>query len=143
MVSRREFLQAAVAVGALAGGAGTGSWQALAARQALMSEADLLAFPATGNVSLVHITDLHAQLNPIYFREPSINVGVGEVAGKPPHVTGADFLKLYNLKPETPMAYALSSEDYVALANAYGRMGGMDRVATVLKSIRAERADNM
>ncbi|MEL6623631.1 MAG: thiosulfohydrolase SoxB, partial [Pseudomonadota bacterium] len=143
MVSRREFLQAAVAVGALAGGAGTGSWQALAARQALMSEADLLAFPATGNVSLVHITDLHAQLNPIYFREPSINVGVGEVAGKPPHVTGADFLKLYNLKPETPMAYALSSEDYVALAKAYGRMGGMDRVATVLKSIRAERADNM
>ncbi|MEO0791509.1 MAG: thiosulfohydrolase SoxB [Pseudomonadota bacterium] len=143
MVSRREFLQAAVAVGALAGGAGTGSWQALAARQALMSEADLLAFPATGNVSLVHITDLHAQLNPIYFREPSINVGIGEVAGKPPHVTGADFLKLYNLKPETPMAYALSSEDYVALAKAYGRMGGMDRVATVLKSIRAERANNM
>ncbi|MEO1710595.1 MAG: thiosulfohydrolase SoxB [Pseudomonadota bacterium] len=143
MVSRREFLQAAVAAGALAGGAGTGSWQALAARQALMSEADLLAFPATGNVSLVHITDLHAQLNPIYFREPSINVGIGEVAGKPPHVTGADFLKLYNLKPETPMAYALSSEDYVALAKAYGRMGGMDRVATVLKSIRAERADNM
>jgi sulfur-oxidizing protein SoxB len=143
MVSRREFLQAAVAVGAIAGGAGGGTWQALAARQQLMSEADLLQFPTTGNVTLVHVTDIHAQLNPIYFREPSINLGVGEVAGKPPHVTGADFLKLYNLKPETPMAYALTSEDYVALAKEYGRMGGLDRIATVLNAIRAERADNM
>jgi sulfur-oxidizing protein SoxB len=143
MVSRREFLQAAVAVGAIAGGAGGGTWQALAARQQLMSEADLLQFPTTGNVTLVHVTDIHAQLKPIYFREPSINLGVGEVAGKPPHVTGKDFLKLYKIKPETPMAYALTSEDYVALAKEYGRMGGIDRIATVLNSIRAERADNM
>jgi sulfur-oxidizing protein SoxB len=67
MVSRREFLQAAVAVGAIAGGAGGGTWQALAARQQLMSEADLLQFPTTGNVTLVHVTDIHAQLNPILF----------------------------------------------------------------------------
>ncbi len=143
MISRREFLQASVAASALVAGAGTGSWSALAARQALMTQDDLLAFEPLGNVSLVHITDIHAQLKPIYFREPSINLGVGEVAGKPPHVTGEDFLKLYDIKPETPAAYALSSEDYVALARDYGRMGGLDRVATLLKGIRADRADNM
>ncbi len=143
MLSRRDFLQAAVAAGAILGTAGGGSWQALAARQKLMSQDDLLKFPTKGNVTLVHITDLHAQLKPIYFREPSINVGVGEVQGKPPHVTGADFLKMYGIEPETPHAYALTPVDFVSLARDYGRMGGMDRIATVLKSIRAERGDNM
>jgi len=143
MFSRREFLQAAVATSAIVGAAGMGSWRALAAGQALMSEDDLLKFNSMGNVSLVHITDIHAQLKPIYFREPSINVGVGEVKGLPPHVTGADFLKLYNIKPGTPEAYALCSEDYLALAQSYGRMGGIDRIATVLNSIRAERGDKV
>ena len=108
-----------------------------------MSEADLLSFPTKGNVTLVHLTDIHAQLKPIFFREPSINLGVGEAKGQPPHVSGADFLKLYDIEPESPQAYALSSEDYVALAEAYGRMGGADRIATVLKSVRAEREANM
>ncbi|KUO69485.1 MAG: bifunctional metallophosphatase/5'-nucleotidase [Alphaproteobacteria bacterium BRH_c36] len=143
MFSRREFLQAAVATSAILGTAGTGAWRALAAGQGLMSEADLLKFPSMGNVSLVHLADIHAQLKPIYFREPSINVGVGEAKGLPPHVTGADFLKLYNIKPGSPEAYALSSEDYIALAGNYGRMGGIDRIATVLNSIRAERSDKV
>ena len=56
-----------------------------------MSETELLAFPTFGNVSLVHITDIHAQLKPVFFREPSINLGVGEVKGKPPHLTGEGF----------------------------------------------------
>ena len=142
MISRREFLQAAVATGALVGGAGTGRWSALAASQGLMSEADLLKFESFGNVSVVHITDIHAQLKPIYFREPSINLGVGEADGKPPHLTGKDFLEQYKIDPKTPHAYALSSEDYVALAKSYGRMGGIDRIATILKSIRADRGDN-
>jgi S-sulfosulfanyl-L-cysteine sulfohydrolase len=143
MFSRREFLQAAVAAGAIVGGAGSGSWSALAAAQGLMSENDLLSFESTGNVTLVHLTDIHAQLRPIYFREPSINIGVGEAEGKPPHVTGADFLTMYGLKPGSPEAYALTSEDFAALAKSYGRMGGVDRIATVLRSIRAEREDNM
>ncbi len=142
MISRREFLQAAVATGALVGGAGTGRWSALAASQGLMSEADLLKFEKFGNVSVVHITDLHAQLKPIYFREPSINLGVGEAAGKPPHLTGKDFIEQYKIDPKSPDAYALTSEDYVALAKSYGRMGGIDRIATILKSIRADRGDN-
>jgi S-sulfosulfanyl-L-cysteine sulfohydrolase len=143
MVSRREFLQAAVATGVVAGGAGTGTWSALAAKQQLMSEADLLKFPSFGNVTLVHLTDIHAQLLPVYFREPSINLGVGEVKGKPPHLTGKDFLTRYKIKPGSPSAYALSSEDYMSLAKSYGKMGGIDRIATVLKSIRSERSGSM
>ena len=143
MFSRREFLQAAVATGAILGTAGGGSWRALAAQQALMSQDDLLKFPTKGNVTLVHLTDLHGQLKPIYFREPSINIGVGKLKGKPPHVTGKAFLDMYKIAPGTPEAYALSSEDFTALAQDFGQMGGIDRVATVLNAIRAERADNM
>ncbi|NIR45024.1 MAG: thiosulfohydrolase SoxB, partial [Gemmatimonadetes bacterium] len=101
MISRREFLQASVAASAILGG----GLARLASAQGLTEEA-LTSFPTTGNVTLVHITDIHAQLKPIYFREPSINIGVGEQAGKPPHVTGEDFLKLYGIEPGSPEAYA-------------------------------------
>ena len=142
MISRREFLMAAVAAGALTSGSGFGQWARLAAQQSL-SQDDLLSFRPLGNVTLVHLTDIHAQLMPVYFREPSTNLGVGEVKGLPPHVTGEDFLKLYNLQPGSPEAYALTSVDFDSLSRAYGRMGGIDRIATVLKSIRAEREDRM
>jgi len=142
MISRRDFLQATVATGAIVGAGGTGTWSALAAQQKLMSESDLLSFLAKGNVTLVHLTDIHAQLMPLYFREPSVNIGVGEVKGLPPHISGDDFLKAYNIEPGSPQAYATSSSDFVALAKSYGRMGGADRIATVLKSLRAERDAN-
>ncbi|TCD11951.1 thiosulfohydrolase SoxB [Oricola cellulosilytica] len=141
MFSRREFLMASVAATAVMGPGIAGNWSRAAAQQA-MTEDDLLSFDATGNVTLVHITDIHAQLKPIYFREPSINLGVGEAQGLPPHVTGDDFLKLYNIDPGTPHAYALTSVDFVALAKAYGKMGGLDRVATVIKRIRSERGED-
>jgi S-sulfosulfanyl-L-cysteine sulfohydrolase len=136
MINRREFLMAGVALTTIAGGAGT--WSKAAAQQSL-TESDLLDMTPTGTLSILHITDIHAQLKPVYFREPSVNIGVGAVAGLPPHVTGADFLKLYNIEPGSPMAYALTSEDFVALAKTYGRMGGLDRVATIVKHVRAER----
>lgn len=143
MFSRREFLMAATATSALLGSGMAGSWSRLMAQQGL-TEDTLLSMEAKGNVTLIHITDIHAQLKPLYFREPSINLGLGEVAGLPPHVTGADFLKLYNIAAGSPDAYALTSEDFTALAGTYGRMGGMDRVATIIKRIRAERgADNV
>lgn len=141
MISRREFLMAAVATGAMTAGSGFGRWSRLAARQALTQD-DILGFRPLGNVTLVHLTDIHAQLMPVWFREPSTNLGVGEVAGLPPHVTGQDFLKLYNLDPGSPEAYALTSTDFDALARTYGRMGGADRISTVLKSIRADREAN-
>jgi sulfur-oxidizing protein SoxB len=140
MISRREFLQASVAASAILGSSGlSGLGRAYA--QTPMSEEDLLRFEGYGNVTLIHITDMHAQIKPVYFREPSVNLGVGDVAGLPPHVTGADFLKLYNIEPGSPQAYALTSEDFTSLARDYGRMGGLDRVATIVNRIRAERPE--
>ncbi len=140
MISRRDFLQATVAASAIIGASGVGRWGRIAAQQSLTQD-QLLSFEPTGNVTLIHITDIHAQLKPIWFREPEVNLGVGAVNGLPPHVTGADFLKLFNLKPGTPEAYALTYMDFVALARGYGRMGGLDRVATVIAAIRSERPD--
>ncbi|MDN5926378.1 MAG: thiosulfohydrolase SoxB [Hyphomicrobiales bacterium] len=139
-MNRREFLAATAALGAITGSGMAGRWAHAAARQAL-SEDTLLDFQPLGNVTLVHLTDIHGQLMPVYFREPSTNLGVGKVAGLPPHVTGADFLKLYDIEAASPDAYALTSEDFTALAKTYGRMGGLDRIATVLKRIRSERQD--
>ncbi len=140
MISRRDFLQVSMAASALYGASGFGNWATLAARQALTQD-DLLNFDTFGNVSLIHITDIHAQLKPIYFREPSINLGVGAANGQMPHVTGADFRKAYGIEDGSPSAYALTYNDFSALAEGYGKVGGMDRVATVVKSIRADRPD--
>ena len=142
MITRREFLQASVAASAIWGVSGLGNWSRLAAQQALTQD-QLLQFDDFGNVTLIHITDIHAQLKPIWFREPEVNLGVGEAKGKPPHVTGADFIKMFNLTPASADAYALTYEDFAALGKTYGRMGGMDRVATVVKSIRAARPDSI
>jgi len=141
MFSRRDFLTASVALATIFGPGMQGRWSQVAAQQALTEE-DLLAADDFGNVTLLHVTDIHAQVKPLYFREPSINLGVGEVHGLPPHVTGEDFLKMFNLKPGSPEAYALTSVDYVSLAKAYGKMGGLDRVATIVKRVRAERGED-
>ena len=140
MISRRDFLQVGMAAAALYGTSAYGNWSRLAAQQSL-SQDSLLEFETYGNVSLIHITDIHAQLKPIYFREPSINIGVGENKGAVPHVTGADFRRLYGIEDGSPAHYALSSDDFSALAQGYGRVGGLDRVATVIKAIRADRPD--
>jgi sulfur-oxidizing protein SoxB len=140
MNSRRDFLQTSMAAAAIYGGAGFGNWAKLAAQQALTQD-QLLEFDTFGNVSLIHITDIHAQLKPIYFREPSINIGVGGNKGAVPHLTGADFRKLYGIDDGSPSAYALTYDDFASLAQTYGRVGGLDRVATVINSIRAARPD--
>ena len=140
MISRRDFLQVGMAASALVGGSGFGNWARLAAQQRLTQD-QLLQFDTFGNVSLIHITDIHAQLKPIYFREPSVNIGVGGNKGAVPHVTGADFRKLYGIEDGSPSHYALSSGDFSALAQGYGKVGGMDRVATVVNAIRADRPD--
>ncbi|MGB2201555.1 MAG: thiosulfohydrolase SoxB [Pseudooceanicola atlanticus] len=140
MISRRDFLQVSMAAAALTGASGFGNWARLAAQQSLTQD-QLLDFDTFGNVSLIHVTDIHAQLKPIYFREPSVNLGVGPNKGEVPHVTGADFRKLYGIADGSPSHYALSSGDFASLAKGYGRVGGMDRVATVVKAIRAARPD--
>ena len=140
MISRRDFLQTAMAASALYGASGFGQWGRLAAQQALTQD-QLLQFETFGNVSLIHVTDIHAQMKPIYFREPSINIGMGANKGHVPHVTGADFRKAYGIEDGSASAYALTYDDFTALAQGYGRVGGLDRVATVVKQIRADRPD--
>ncbi|MGR3500660.1 MAG: thiosulfohydrolase SoxB [Limimaricola soesokkakensis] len=140
MIARRHFLQAGLAASALWGASGFGNWSRLAAQQRLSQE-DLIGTGGPGNVTLIHITDIHAQTQPIWFREPEINLGVGEAQGLVPHVTGAAFRKLYGIEDGSPLDYALTYDDFVALGREYGKMGGLDRIATVLKAIRAERPD--
>jgi S-sulfosulfanyl-L-cysteine sulfohydrolase len=138
MTTRREFLEIAAAMAAIV----PGGWSRAFAQQQLR-QADLLSFAALGNVTLVHIADLHAQLVPIYFREAAVNIGVGAARGRVPHVSGGALLDLYGIPQASPAAYALSSDDFTELARAYGRMGGLDRIATVLAAIRAERGDKV
>ena len=142
MITRREFLQASMATSAIVGLSGFGNFSRLAAQQVLTQE-QLLEFEDFGNVTLIHITDIHAQLKPIWFREPEVNLGVGDAKGHVPHLTGSEFLKTFDIAAGSRDAYALTHEDFGALAKAYGRMGGMDRVATVVKSIRAARPQSL
>lgn len=139
MFTRRDFFTLAAATATLMGGAGG---LARAAAQQKITQDDLLKFDPVGQVTLLHITDIHAQLVPIYFREPSINLGVGEVEGLPPHITGKDFLKKFSIPATSAEAYALTSEDFASLAKNYGKVGGLDRLATLVKAIRAQRPDN-
>ena len=139
MMTRRDFLQVAMATAALT--AGSGPLGRLAAQQAI-SQDQLLAFEPKGQVTLLHLTDLHAQLKPLYFREPSINLGVGPVAGLPPHITGAELLDHFGIEPGSLDAYLYASDDFGELARNYGKVGGLDRIATLVKAIRAERPDN-
>ena len=136
MTTRRAFLEIAAAMATIV----PGGWSRAFAQQQLR-QSDLLRFEPLGNVTLVHIADLHAQLVPIYFREAAVNIGVGEARGQVPHVSGGALLDHYGIPHGSPAAYALSSDDFAALARTYGRMGGLDRIATVLADIRAERGD--
>ncbi|SLN32658.1 Trifunctional nucleotide phosphoesterase protein YfkN precursor [Roseivivax jejudonensis] len=140
MIARRHFLQAGLAASALVGASGFGQWARLAAQQSLTQE-DLIGGPGSGTVSLVHITDIHAQTQPIYFREPEINLGVGAVNGKPPHITGDAFRSAFGIEAGSARDYALTHDDFVSLAKAYGRMGGLDRIATVVKAIKGDRPE--
>ena len=138
MNSRREFLQLASITALLIGGRG---WNSIAAKQQL-NQSDLLKFNHKGQVTLLHLTDLHGQLKPVYFRPPSENFGIGEFEGIPPHLVGEAFLKHFNIEPNTPLAYAHTMLDYVTLAREYGKLGGLDRTASLIKQIRADRGED-
>ena len=135
MIHRRHFLQGLAAAASLGIPVGPA-----AAAQAITQD-QLLAFQPVGQVTLLHLTDLHAQLVPMHFREPSLNLGVGDAKGRAPHLTEAAFRHAFGVAAGSPDAYALTSEDFVALAREYGRMGGLDRIATLVGAIRAARGD--
>jgi len=96
---------------------------------------ELYDAPPFGNVSLLHITDVHAQLLPVHFREPRVNLGDGH----PPHLVGDAFLKHYGIAPGTRGAHAFTYLDFEAAAQRYGRMGGYAHLATLVQRLRASR----
>lgn len=132
-LGRRELLQVAAAAAILAA---PGAARTQTRRP---TQDDLLRFKPLGQLTLLNFTDLHAQLMPLYFREPSANVGVGEARGLPPHVVGERLVEAFKLGRGTADAYALTATDFPALAREFGRIGGLDRIATLVKAIRAER----
>ena len=135
-ISRREFLQM-LAVASAAG-------IPLGTRASAASEADAIyELPKFGNVSLLHYTDCHAQLMPIYFREPSINLGVGPMKGHPPHLVGEKFLAYYGIKPGSRESYAFTYLNFVEAARRYGKVGGFAHLATLVKRIRAQRPGSL
>jgi len=131
-LSRREFLQL-LAVATAAGAIGSKSSVAAAAEQLYD-----LGKPA-GNVTLLHLTDCHAQLLPSYYREPSVNIGVGDAHGRPPHLTGDALLKHFGVEPGSAYAHALTHLDFVAAARRFGKVGGFAHLATLVKRLRAQR----
>ncbi len=141
MISKREFLQATAAASAMLLGSGLGPLGKVAAQQRL-TQADILRFDPLGALTILYVADTHAQLMPLHFREPSVNLGVGEARGLPPHITDDEFRKHFQIAAGSADAFALTSDDFTALARNYGRMGGMDRVAALIGAVRAERGDN-
>src|SRR5690242_6855071 len=101
MITRREMLQVGAATAAVMAGSG-GFTRALA--QQRLTEAELTKFDALGNVTLLHVADIHGQLLPVYFREPSINLGVGQAKGLPPHLTGKAFLTHFGIPEKSAAA---------------------------------------
>ena len=137
-LSKRDFLQ--VLTAASAAGMGLARWadaDAASAEQGLYDLPPLGAGP--GHVSFLHMTDCHAQLKPILFREPSVNLGIGDMAGQMPHLVGEQLLRRAGVKPGTPLAHAYTFVDFETAARRYGRVGGFAHLATLVKRMKASR----
>ncbi len=134
---RREFLQV------LAAAAAAGF--ALDSPELLAGEVGGKAYdlPRYGNVPLLHFTDCHAQLLPVWFREPNVNIGVGAAAGKPPHLVGEHLLKAFGIKPGSADAYAFTYLDFEQAAKTYGKVGGFAHLATLVKRLRESRPGSL
>ncbi|MCP3867734.1 MAG: thiosulfohydrolase SoxB [Gammaproteobacteria bacterium] len=133
-ISRREFIR----LMGLAGAAGILPGSVFSAAR---KPADLYEIPRFGNVCLMHMTDCHAQLNPVYFREPSVNMGVGGAKGQAPHLVGNALLEKFGISPDSIEAHAFTYLNYDKAANQYGRVGGFSHLASLVKRLRAERGD--
>jgi sulfur-oxidizing protein SoxB len=136
-MNRREFLQILAAASA--------AGFALDSRQVMAGNApsNYYDIPVTGNVSLMHMTDCHAQLKPIWFREPNVNLGVGGSVGKVPHLVGEHLLKAYNIKPGSIDAHAFTYIDFAAAAKTYGKVGGFAHLKTLVDKVRASRPGSL
>ena len=132
MMDRREFLTILSAAGA----AGL-----LPFSRTAFSQEDIFSLTPFGNARLLHFTDCHAQLEPVYFREPNVNLGIGPAAGNPPHLVGAHLLDYAGIKAGTANAHAFTYLDFAAAAETFGKVGGFAHLKTLIDRKRAEVAD--
>jgi len=132
-VNRREFMNVLVAASV------SGMAPSISFAQAEKNAEHVFDAPAFGNVSLLHITDCHAQLLPIYFREPNVNLGIGSMAGHAPHVVGKSFLKYFDMPADPRLEYAFTYLDFERYAGIYGKVGGFAHLATLVNRIKAQR----
>ena len=132
-LSRRDFLQAL----AIASAGGMSLQSNFANAQSTAQK--FYDLPKFGNVHFLHYTDCHAQLLPIYFREPNVNLGIGGQEGKTPHLVGEHFLKANGIAAGSRDAHAFTYLDYAAAAQNYGKMGGFAHMATLIKQMKANR----
>lgn len=135
-IDRREFLKLMSAAAA----AGTVPWLSACSNDATAATLpkDFYTIPKRGNVRILHCTDFHGQLNPVYFREPNVNLGMGDAFGRPPHMVGKQFLKEMGLKENTPEAYAYTYLNFDKAAQQFGRMGGMAHMKTLADMMREQ-----
>ena len=133
-LSKRDFLQ--VMASASAAGMALGTF---AEADAATAQQGLYELPPFGNVALLHMTDCHAQLKPIHFREPSVNLGVGAMHGQLPHLVGEHLLRRAGLRPGSPAAHAYTYIDFEKAARRYGKVGGFAHLATLVKMLKASR----
>ena len=133
-LSKREFLQVLAAAGVA--GMGLGRWSEA---DAATASDKLYDIPKFGNVSFLHITDCHAQLQPIWFREPSVNLGVGAMAGKLPHLVGEHLRKSANLPAGSAESYAFTCLDFEKAARRWGKVGGFAHLSTLVRRMKASR----
>ncbi len=143
-LNRREFVQImgmAAAAGMLPGCDRKSSGTAGVTTKAKAPN-DVYDVPKYGNVTLMHFTDCHAQLLPIYFREPNVNLGVGPAKGQPPHLVGEKLLQHFGIKPNTLEAHAFTYLNYVEAAKTYGKVGGFAHLRTLIKRLRADHGPN-
>jgi sulfur-oxidizing protein SoxB len=136
-ISRREFLQM-LAIASAAGVHLPGMAKTSSNNKSINAMYDI---PKFGNVHLMHFTDCHAQLLPIWFREPNINIGIGEMKGRPPHLVGPHLLKYYNIKKDSMSAHAFTYIDFVEAGKKFGKVGGFAHLATLVKQLRSSRPD--
>ena len=126
-MSRREFLQA------LAAASACGFLPTVSANSSTLYD-----FPPFGDVRLLHITDSHAQLNPVYYREPHINIGIGDSRGRPPHIVGDRFFEHFGISPSTPSAYAFAYSNFEELAEKFGKVGGFAYMKSLVDRLRQD-----
>ena len=134
-MDKRTFLKL-LAMGAAGTAAGGLPWMMHNAMAAEKMPAGFYTVPKKGQARILHTTDLHGQLLPVYFREPNVNLGVGEAFGRPPHVVGKKLLDYMKLPLEGPEAYAYTYLDFFNAAKKYGKTGGYAHIKSLLDGLR-------